>query len=159
VILQLWDGLSRRRTIRAHIGAVNALQWQPLKTEPTEDERLLASAGDDGAICIWNVQNLDNEPNNTAKYTMTMEDPVLSLSISPDGAFVAGATAEKILVWKVGDTAWPRATWNRTPHRGWQSPKHDAEEDIEPCLGWDAEGQRLVYGLNSRVSDALDQFG
>jgi len=85
---------------------------------------------------------------------MTMALPVISLSIAPDGAFLAGATSDKILIWKMGDSAIPRASWNRVPHPGWQSPKGNSEtdEEFEPCLGWDSEGQKLVYGANSRVS-------
>ena len=94
-----------------------ALQWQPLQGEAADDERLLASGGEDGAICIWNVKSADNKP----KYSMTMNLPVTSLSITPDGAFIAGATAASILIWKMGETAFPRASWERVPHPGWQS--------------------------------------
>ena len=85
---------------------------------------------------------------------MTMSLPVLALSMTPDGAFIAGATSDRILIWKVGEHTMPRASWSRVPHPGWQSPKGNTETDEEfiPCLGWDSEGQKLVYGANSRVS-------
>ncbi|KAK0626015.1 WD40-repeat-containing domain protein [Immersiella caudata] len=149
--IDLWDEQGNRRLINAHLGPINALQWQPLKGDAADDERLLASGGDDGAICIWNVRSMDNKP----KYSMTMNNlAVVGLSITPDGAFLAGATSEKILIWKIGENAIPRASWNRVPHPGWQSPKGNSESDEEfmPCLGWDSEGQKLVYGANSRLA-------
>ncbi|KAK0634614.1 WD40-repeat-containing domain protein [Bombardia bombarda] len=146
--IDLWDEAGKRRTISAHIGVITALQWQPLQTDAAEDERLLASGGEDGAICIWNVRNMDNRP----KYSMTMSHTVVGLSITPDGAFIAGATSDRILIWKIGDHAMPRASWSRVPHPGWQSPKAETEEEFLPCLGWNSEGQQLVYGANSRLA-------
>ncbi|KAK0741046.1 WD40-repeat-containing domain protein [Schizothecium vesticola] len=147
--VDLWDENGQRRTFSAHTNHVTALQWQPLRTEAVEDERLLASGGEDGAICIWNVKSADNKP----KYSMTMNLPVICLSITPDGAFIAGATAANILIWKMGETAFPRACWERVPHPGWQSPKGGADDEEENIsMSWDAEGQKLVYGAHSRLA-------
>lgn len=84
-----------------------------------------------------------------------MESPIVSIAFTPDGAFIAGATAGRILIWKVGEHTMPRASWSRLPHPGWLSPKasSEPEEEDEHCLCWDADGQRLAYGANSRVSN------
>jgi transducin (beta)-like 1 len=131
------------------MGLITALMWQPLQTNPADDERLLASGGDDGIISIWNAR----VPENKAKCSMTMGPPVVALAFTPDGAFIAGATTEQILIWKVGDHAIPRASWSRQPHPGWYSPKvnGEAEEEDTYTLGWDSTGQRLAYGANSRA--------
>lgn len=152
---QLWDQSGQRRPINAHMGVITSLQWQPLQAYPPDDERLLASGGEDGAIFLWNVRSPDNRP----KYSMTMENPVVALAFTPDGAFIAGATSDRILIWKVGDHQIPRASWSRVPHPGWFSPKTNGdqyEEDIH-CLCWDATGQKLAYGANSRVSAILER--
>jgi len=148
--LQLWDEAGQRRSISAHSGAITAMQWQPLQTNPPDDERLIASGGDDCAILIWNARM----PDTKAKCFLTMESPIVALAFTPDGAFIAGATATRVLIWKVGDHAIPRASWSRTPHPGWLSPRASAETDEEDvhCLCWDATGQKLAYGANSRVS-------
>ncbi|KAK6081397.1 WD g-beta repeat containing protein [Seiridium cupressi] len=148
--VDIWDQTGRRREIKAHDGPVTALAWQPLQTMPPEDERLIASAGEDGAIFIWNARSTDGKP----KCSMTMGDPIVALSFTPDGAFIAGATHEKILVWKVGDHSIPRASWERVPHPGWSSPRmhSDTEDEEEHCLCWDATGQRLAFGVNSRLA-------
>jgi WD40 repeat protein len=132
------------------MGVITSLQWQPLLSSPPGDERLLASGGEDGAIFLWNVRSPDNRP----KYSMTMENPVVALAFTPDGAFIAGATSDRVLIWKVGDHQIPRASWSRAPHPGWLSPRltSDQEEEDTHCLCWDSTGQKLAYGANSRVS-------
>lgn len=150
--LDLWDEAGNRQSISAHSGTVTALQWQPLPggAQPEHDERLIASGGDDGAILIWNAR----KPGQKAKCFLTMDGPIVGLAFTPDGAFIAGATVGRILIWKVGDHNVPRASWSRTPHPGWLSPKtnSESEDEDEHCLGWDCDGQRLAYGANSRVS-------
>lgn len=85
---------------------------------------------------------------------MTMNLPIVALAFTPDGAFIAGATSQRILIWKVGDHNMPRASWSRLPHPDWFSPRvnPDSDEEDEHCLGWDATGHKLAYGVNSRVS-------
>jgi WD40 repeat protein len=108
----------------------------------------LVSGGEDGNIRIWNVLNADN----TAKATITMPPrlAVNSLSLSPDGSFIAVATHDRVLVWRMGEHAIPKASW--VPQPGWQSPSSTSDsEDVVPCLGWDAEGRRLVFGMENKV--------
>lgn len=149
--VDIWDSTGKRREIKAHCDAVTVLAWQPLQQPPSSgDERLLASGGEDGAIFIWNAL----APDGKAKCSMTMGPPIVALAFTPDGAFIAGATSERILIWKVGDCSIPRASWSRAPHPGWLSPRMNPESDEEDehCLGWDATGHKLAYGVNSRLA-------
>lgn len=84
---------------------------------------------------------------------MTMGSAVVALAFTPDGAFIAGATVEKIWIWKVDDVHIPRAAWIRGSETGWQTPRsHDsAVDEDQHCLCWDADGQKLAYGVNSQV--------
>lgn len=84
--------------------------------------------------------------------TIGADLPIVALAFTPDGAFIAGATTDRILIWKVGEHAVPRASWSRTPHPGWLSPKMGSDEEETHCLCWDATGHKLAYGANSRVS-------
>ncbi|KAL2149451.1 hypothetical protein VTH82DRAFT_8102 [Thermothelomyces myriococcoides] len=147
--IDIWDESGKRRSIPAHDGGVTSLKWQPLQGEPAEDERLLVSGGEDGTILIWNVRSTENKP----KYSITMPPPlaVNNLSMSPDGELIAVATHDRILVWKIGNHMMPKASW--VPQSGWQSPSSGSDtEDAIPCLGWDCEGRRLVYGLENRLA-------
>ncbi|PNY28812.1 F-box-like/WD repeat-containing protein TBL1X [Tolypocladium capitatum] len=151
-ILDLWDESGQRRSISAHQGAITTMAWQPLPpAQPNaEDERLIATGGDDCAILIWNAR----KPDSKAKCFLTMDSPIVRLAFTPDGAFIAGATSRQVFIWKVDNHAMPRASWNRPPHPGWLSPKGstDTDEEDEHCLCWDVSGQKLAYGSNSRLA-------
>jgi WD40 repeat protein len=150
--LDLWDEAGQRRSISAHQGAITTMQWQPLldNQQGADDERLIATGGDDCAILIWNARKPESKP----KCFLTMDSPIMRLAFTPDGAFIAGATSTQVLIWKVGSHAVPRASWSRPVHPGWLSPKVNAESDEEDehCLCWDADGQKLAYGSNSRLA-------
>ncbi|GAB0138635.1 hypothetical protein EsDP_00006861 [Epichloe bromicola] len=150
--LDLWDESGQRRSISAHQGAITTMAWQPLL--PTQlvldDERMIATGGEDCAILIWNAR----KPESKAKCFLTMDSPIVRLAFTPDGAFIAGATSRQVLIWKVDSHSMPRASWNRPPHPGWLSPKGSSESDEEDehCLCWDVSGQKLAYGSNSRLA-------
>ncbi|KAM0353638.1 hypothetical protein ACHAPU_001651 [Fusarium lateritium] len=150
--LDLWDEGGERRSISAHRNAITTMQWQPLpeNQQGAEDERLIATGGEDCAILIWNARMPESKP----KCFLTMDSSIMRLAFTPDGAFIAGATSTQVLIWKVGSHAVPRASWSRPVHPGWLSPKanNDSDEEDEHCLCWDADGQKLAYGSNSRVS-------
>jgi transducin (beta)-like 1 len=112
-------------------------------------ERLLVSAGEDGAISIWNARSTETKSTSS----MTMGSGVVALAFTPDGAFIAGATSERILIWKFDDVSVPRASWVRGSELGWQTPQSNdsAPEEDQHCLCWDANGQKLAYGVNSLV--------
>jgi transducin (beta)-like 1 len=118
-----------------------------------DGERLLASAGEDGAISIWNARSVDAKP----KCSMTMPSAVVALSFTPDGVFIAGCTNEHVFIWKSDDVHLPRATWTRGDEVGWRTPQsHDSSTDEDQfSLCWDAHGQKLAYGVNSRVCVVL----
>ncbi|KAH9907893.1 WD40-repeat-containing domain protein [Xylariomycetidae sp. FL2044] len=162
--IEIWDNSGKRRQFEAHCSAVTALAWQPLHPHPSDNERLLASAGEDGAVSIWNA--LSNDRN--LKKCMSINPPFvhapfIALAFTPDGAFIAGATTERILIWKVGHYNTPRATWSRSSHPGWISPRRESphqdspRRELEPdeeevCLAWDFSGHKLAYGVNNKVS-------
>ncbi|KAI1318739.1 WD40 repeat-like protein [Xylariaceae sp. FL0255] len=151
--VDIWDNSGKRREIEAHCDAVTALSWQPLPSvQPAVNDsiRLLASGGEDGAIKIWDAKSDQSKP----VYSMDMGPAIVALAFTPDGAFIAGATSEKILIWKVGEHSMPRASWSRLPHPGWLSPRMSTESDEEDehCLCWDSTGHKLAYGVNSRLA-------
>ena len=84
---------------------------------------------------------------------MTMSSAVVALAFTPDGAFLAGATNDQILIWKVDDANLPRATWLRGDG-GYQTPQshYSSADEDQFSLCWDADGQKLAYGVNNRVS-------
>lgn len=122
---------------------------QPPVTLSDDAERLLVSAGEDGAISIWNARSSETKSQSS----MTMGSGVVALAFTPDGAFIAGATSERILIWKFDDVSVPRASWVRGSQLGWQTPQSSdsAAEEDQHSMCWDANGQKLAYGVNSLV--------
>ncbi|KIN05596.1 hypothetical protein OIDMADRAFT_114190, partial [Oidiodendron maius Zn] len=151
-MIDIWGQQGQCNSFNAHQGLITSLVWQPMQNPQVlgdDAERLLVSAGEDGAISIWNARS--TETKSTA--SMTMGSGVVALAFTPDGAFIAGATSERILIWKFDDVGVPRASWVRGPKMGWQTPQSNdsAPEEDQHCLCWDAEGHKLAYGVNSQV--------
>ncbi|KAL5625193.1 hypothetical protein BROUX41_005253 [Berkeleyomyces rouxiae] len=149
--ITLIDGNGSKRKISAHTHPITALKWQPEALAGAEN-RLLASAGEDGAVLVWDPKCLETKPK---KFLTMSGGPIVALAFSPDGAYLAGATALHVYIWKVGDTASiPYAKWKRTPHPGWNgpTPSGENEDTFEHCLAWDSTGQKVAYGVNSRLA-------
>ncbi|PHH70471.1 hypothetical protein CDD82_7090 [Ophiocordyceps australis] len=150
--LDLWDESGQRRSITAHQGAITSMAWQPLPSLHThvDDERLIATGGDDCAILIWNAR----KPESKVRCFLTMETPIVGLAFTPDGIFIAGATSRKVLIWKVDSHNIPRASWNRPSHMGWLSPRgsSDSDEEDEHCLCWDMSGRQLAFGASGKLA-------
>lgn len=91
---------------------------------------------------------------------MTLNSAVVALSFTPDGAFIAGGTNQQVSIWNVNEVNLPRAIWTRAREAGWETPQsHDSgTEEDQFSLSWDANGQKLAYGVNSRVS-SIRHFG
>lgn len=151
--IDIWDHLGQHRSLNAHQGLITSLIWQPMPSPFSLSdgaERLLASAGEDGAISIWNARSPASKP----KYSMTMNSGVVAMAFTPDGAFLAGATNQNVFIWKTDDVNTPCATWTRGDDAGWRTPQStDSSPDEDQfSLGWDAHGQKLAYGVNSRLA-------
>ncbi|KAI9644122.1 hypothetical protein NHQ30_007475 [Ciborinia camelliae] len=152
-VIDIWDEQGHSRSFNAHTGLITSLIWQPLQPPNTVNEtseRLLASSSEDGAISIWNARS--SEPKQKCSMTIGSSS-VLALSFTPDGAFIAGGTSDRVLIWKVEDTHLPRASWNRPSGNGWQTPQSSDSipDEDEHVLSWDVHGQKLAYGCNSMV--------
>jgi transducin (beta)-like 1 len=85
---------------------------------------------------------------------MTLDGPVVALAFTPDGAFLASATSKQILIWKIGDVSVPRARWVLDAEHYWRdgTSNGSAAEEEHGSLSWDANGQKLAYGLSNNVS-------
>ncbi|KAG9230797.1 putative F-box-like/WD repeat-containing protein TBL1X [Amylocarpus encephaloides] len=151
--IDIWDQTGSRRSFNAHQGVITSLAWQPLPFPvhvSDDSERLLASAGEDGAISIWNARSAETK----SRSSMTMGSTVVSLSFTPDGVFIAGGTTDRILIWKVEDPALPRASWLRSDQTGWRTPmsQDSAGDENQYNLCWDANGHKLAYGAGNSLA-------
>ena len=84
---------------------------------------------------------------------MTMDQGVVALAFTPDGAFLASAISTQILIWKIEDVSVPRARWALDPQYYWgDSTVNGSGDEQERSLSWDASGHKLAYGINNNVS-------
>ncbi|KAK7748011.1 hypothetical protein SLS53_001263 [Cytospora paraplurivora] len=139
-------------SLKGHIDII-CLQWQPSKSRDSEGELLLASGGEDGTIAIWDARS----PEKPRLQRTIDDNPVVALSFAPDGAFIAGATRDQVLIFKVGEYSSPRSAWKRTVQPGTLSPKingvnGEPEVEDQHSLSWDANGQRLAFGVNGLLA-------
>lgn len=153
-MIYIWNKDGQSHVFTAHQGLITQLTWQPLVSVDSlskNSERLLASAGEDGAISIWNVQL----PDIKNQASMTMRSVASAIAFSPDGIYLASATSENVFIWRTDSPHIPLATWTRQYESGWQTPLSSestlSEEEI-CCLSWNSEGRRLAYGINNRLA-------
>jgi WD40 repeat protein len=89
-----------------HTGAVTDLAYQP-------GGRLLASAGADQTVRLWDVTDSD-DPHQLGE-PLSCPVAVSSVAFSPDGATMAASCGRSILRWNVEDPEHPRAAAQPMP--------------------------------------------
>lgn len=148
MVVKIWDHSGQCHSKTAHQSQIVSLLWQPIPNHIDHDsnsERFLASSGEDGIISIWSTRT-EIKP----WCSMTLDGAVVALAFTPDGAFLASATVQQILIWRLGDVSVPRARWTMGPeHSIW------ATEEGHHTLSWDVNGQKLAYGIGNNVSSRI----
>lgn len=103
------------------------------------DGTLIASAGKDGEIMLWNLAA------KKAMYTLSAQDEVFSLAFSPNRYWLAAATATGIKVFSLD----PQYLVDdlRPEFAGYSK----AAEPHAVSLAWSADGQTLFAGYTDNV--------
>ena len=158
-------------TREAHDAELTGFQLRPLSKPTSEDSRLLATSGTEGAVKFWNSTNLEHVRTLTFGGSAS---PVMSLSFTPDGHLLAAGNQNRIFVWNTLEMGPPKATWKRevgksgqkksltngningTNGHGDAAMDHDSAigddaEDEGRSLSWDALGKKLAMGVGSQV--------
>ncbi|KAK5773878.1 40S ribosomal protein RACK1 ASC1 PWA37_003772 [Arxiozyma heterogenica] len=115
-----------------HNGNVNTVTASP-------DGTLIASAGKDGEIMLWNLAN------KSSMYTLNAQDEVFALAFSPNRYWLAAATASGIKIFSLD----PQALIDdlRPEFAGYTK----ANDPHAISLAWSADGQNLFAGYTDNV--------
>ncbi len=114
--VRLWavEGLARPphclHTLRGHTGRIRAVAFQP-RTESTTGPPILASAGDDGAIILW-----DGAAGRPLQRLQSETGAIRSLAFLPGGdLLVSGGNDRLITLWDLR-LGHPRSRWAGHAH-------------------------------------------
>ena len=154
----------------AHQAAVTGLELRPNQMiHPGQaSAHEFATSSEDNTIKIWRFDNTSNQVESLFKVHMGLSSPVMTLSYSPDGFYIAGASYDQIKIWKAESGIQPIAQWDGQDS-GWHGSSlkqrdQDANGDIRSAsegqqefdadhsLSWDADSKKLAFGLGNQVS-------
>lgn len=90
--VMIWDRATRRpmHTLKAHEGNVLVVVY-------SDDGRWLASGGDDGRVRLWDPQT------GRAGPVLEGGSRASAVAFSPDSQFVAAATGDGVVIWRLAD--------------------------------------------------------
>jgi WD40 repeat protein len=154
----------------AHQAFITGLELRPNQiVHPNQvSAHEFATSSMDNTIKIWRFDNTNNKVEGLFKVHMGLSSPVMTLSYSPDGFYVAGASYDQIKIWKAESGIQPIAQWDGQDS-DWRgstlklrdqdtngdicSPSNGQQDfDADHSLSWDADSKKLAFGLGNHVS-------
>lgn len=161
--------LPQRNTGResAHNAPITSLQMRP-RRDPTNgryNSPEFCTSSEDGSIKIWQI--IDDSLDCTQQLQFEPSSPIMSLSFSPDGFYLAAASYNTVCIWNaqhaynlMANWTGSDAEWRGTGIRdddmasaaGRSSVNGDGPSSADHTLAWHIDSKRLAYGLGSQVA-------
>lgn len=154
----------------AHQAVITSLELRPSQmVHPNQaSAHEFATSSEDKTIKFWRFDNSNSRLEFLFKVHMGFSSPVMALSYSPDGFYVAGGSYDQIKIWKAESGIQPIAQWNgqNSDWRGTALKLRDQdtngdirsasdgqqEFEADHSLSWDADSKKLAFGLGNQVS-------
>ncbi len=107
------DRIAPLATLFGHEAAVNVATFSP-------DGKQLATAGDDGLILLWSMEDVTNNRDDAQPIVLSgHKGKVVGLSFAPDGSQLASASWDSSIgIWQLKNDAKPRLDRFITGHKG-----------------------------------------
>ncbi|KAI4172608.1 MAG: hypothetical protein LQ343_003455 [Gyalolechia ehrenbergii] len=158
-------------TTTAHSALITSISFEPISDASSYSPgspRRLATSSLDGDIRIWDA----TRPFSILHVlNFGRANPPMAISFTPDGYFVAAASANRVFFWNAETGGAPKAVWRGDSSSTSSGPEfHSKAEDSngatymdgdsgigeedEGCthsLSWDANGGKLAYGTGSQL--------
>ncbi len=110
------------------LGSHRGRHWGPVRAVAfSADGKLVASAGDDQFICVWQADTLE-----AYRVLKGHKGPVLCLAFAPDGRLLSGGQDRTVRLWDVA--------------RRKELRKLEGHTDPVACLAVSADGKRALSG-------------
>ena len=157
---------------RIHKASITALELRPSLLDSTFRSRFydFATSSLDHTIKVWQFDNLDRVLHNTAVVALDLQSPAMTLSYSPDGFYLAGASYDQIRIWSADSGLQLLASWAASNDE-WRGARA-REEDVmsvgglssvngehtpgaDQCLAWNRNSKALVFSLGSQVRTSV----
>jgi WD40 repeat protein len=154
----------------AHQAVITGLELRPNQVVHHSQIQAheFATSSMDNTIKVWHFDSVNNQIEGLFKVHMGLSSPVMALSYSPDGFYIAGASYDQIKVWKAESAVQPIAQWDGQDSnwRGTSLKQRDQDTngdihsasdgqqdfDADHSLSWDADSKKLAFGLGNQVS-------
>ncbi|KAH0843510.1 hypothetical protein FOPE_08551 [Fonsecaea pedrosoi] len=126
-----------------------------------------ATSSMDGTIKVWQYDVMSNSLTSVCKLIIGHGSPIMTLSYSPDGFCLAGASYDAARIWNAEHSHNLMATW-KDEQNLWKGAQLKDDDILSTCnsasvdldtihptyhtLAWDGQSKRLAFGLGSQVA-------
>ena len=152
----------------AHKAGITGLQIRPhlLNGRPALSTSEFATSSEDGTIKVWLYNHITGSLETTSKLMLGAAQLLKSLSYSPDGFCLAGASYGIVKIWNAEHAYHQMASWegkeevwrgnslkddDLVSNGAMSSINGEGSTGIDHSLSWDSDSKRLAFALGSQV--------
>ncbi|KAL2395230.1 hypothetical protein ABEF93_002451 [Exophiala dermatitidis] len=165
----LWLPAHNLMKREAHGAPITGLELRPHAPDAIESPAKpeFATSSMDGTIKIWRCDD-SNTITSICKLIIGHASPVMTLSYSPDGFCLAGASYDTVRIWNAEHGHSPMATW-KGEQESWRGSKLKEDDALsvggmsgvngessqaiaDHTLAWDEESKKLAFGLGAQIA-------